>query len=39
MIALVAIIGMVPGILMVIGVISVFRCGVRYGRRRERRRM
>lgn len=37
MILLAALIGLVPCVLMVIGVVSVFRAGVRLGRGKERR--
>jgi len=37
MIILAAIIGLVPALLMIIGILSIFRAGVRYGRGKERR--
>ena len=38
MFVLFALVGLVPGVLMIIGLVSVWRAGIRYGARRERRR-
>jgi len=37
MIILMGLIAIVPALLMVIGVVSVFRAGIRYGKHKERR--
>ena len=36
MIILMGLIAIVPALLMVIGIVSIFRAGVRYGKHRER---
>lgn len=37
MFALAALVGIVPALLMIVGIISVFRTGVKLGKRRGRR--
>lgn len=38
MFVILGLIGIVPGILMIVGIVSVFRMGIRYGEKRARRR-